>query len=89
MKRKLEKNEIKGIRVCLGMSRTGFAELLGVSPDGIKQVESTGAKSYNVSDKLDQLIKSKLEALGINLEQVLESIKNMEEVQERLRKSNG
>jgi DNA-binding transcriptional regulator YiaG len=89
MKRKLEKYEIKGIRVCLGMSRQDFAELLNVSADHIKRTESDGVKSYNVSDKLDQLVKAKLEELGIDLEEILESINQMEKVQERVHKSDS
>ncbi|MBI0576763.1 hypothetical protein IEC97_05285 [Neobacillus cucumis] len=88
MESKLTKNEIKGIRVCLGMSREQFAKLLNVSADHIKQTESHRARSYNVSDKLDQLVKSKLEELGINLEEILESIYRLEKLQERVRKSD-
>jgi DNA-binding XRE family transcriptional regulator len=86
VKRKLTKNEIKGIRVCLGMSREQFAKFLNVSADGIKQTESHGDRSYNVSDRLDKLVKAKLEELGINLEEILESINQLEKLQERLRK---
>ena len=75
MNRKLTKKEFKAIREVLGLTQTEYAELLNVSLPHISRTEHNGKTSYDVSEKLDRLVKEKLESMGMNIEEVLEVAK--------------
>ncbi|MDZ5712787.1 helix-turn-helix domain-containing protein [Jeotgalibacillus haloalkalitolerans] len=75
MKRKMNKKELKAVRLILGLQQQEFADILGVSKGHLSRTESNGKDSYDVSDKLDELVKYKLNAMEINVVEILELAK--------------
>lgn len=75
MERKLFKEEVKAIRLVLGIHQKEFADFLGVSISQLSRTEQSSKHSYDVSDKLDQKIKETLKQMDIDIEETLEIAK--------------
>jgi hypothetical protein len=74
MERKLSKVEFKAIRKHLKLTSKDWAELLNVSHIHVRKIESFGTGGYEVTNNVDRKVKSTLEELGLNLEELLKTI---------------
>lgn len=75
MDRKLTKKDVKEIRLSMGLTQVEFSELLGISISHLQKTEQVkGSSKYEVSDKLDRLIKSKFKEMGVDIGELLELI---------------
>ncbi|MEW5567676.1 helix-turn-helix domain-containing protein [Rossellomorea marisflavi] len=68
----MKKREVRAIRKVLGIQQQEFASMLGVSNAHLSRTEKNRDYGYEVSDKLDQLIKDKLKSINIDVEEILE-----------------
>lgn len=72
MDRKLTKKEVKQIRQSMGLTQVEFSEFLGISISHLQKTEQVnGTSKYEVSDKLDKLIKNKFKQIGVDIWELL------------------
>lgn len=71
MERMITKKEIKAIRKVLSMNRYEFADFIGLSESHVAKSEGTHEASYPVSKNFDSRVKTKLESIGVSIEEVL------------------